>query len=84
MGNKSSELKVSYSCLYRIMEKRYTYKKQGDGRDSWRCDEIEDGVIVNSYMVFEDPNPKPIDISGVDIDTLTDEQLLKLKTRLGL
>ena len=66
------------------MEKRYTYKKQGDGKDSWRCDEIEYGVIVNSYMVFEDPNPKPIDISGIDIDTLTDEQLLKLKTRLGL
>lgn len=25
-----------------------------------------------------------VDISGIDIDTLTDEQLLKLKTRLGL
>lgn len=67
------------------MEKVYTYKKQGDGRDSWRCDEIENGNIVNSYMVYEDPNsPKAIDISGVDIDTLTDDQLLKLKQRLGL
>lgn len=25
-----------------------------------------------------------LDISNIDIDTLTDEQLLKLKTRLGL
>lgn len=67
------------------MEKVYTYKKQGDGRDSWRCDETENGVIVNSYMVYENPfEQKAIDISGVDIDTLTDEQLLKLKTRLGL
>lgn len=37
------------------MEKVYTYKKQGDERDSWRCDEIENGIIVNSYMVFERP-----------------------------
>ena len=66
------------------MEKVYTYKKQGNGADSWRCDEIENGAIINSYMVYENPEPKPIDISGVDIDTLTDEQLLKLKTRLGL
>lgn len=37
------------------MEKVYTYKKQGDERDSWRCDEIENGVVVNSYMVYELP-----------------------------
>ena len=29
----------------------YTYKKQGDGRDSWTCEE-PDG---NRYMVYEDP-----------------------------
>lgn len=67
------------------MEKVYTYKKQGDGRGSWRCDEIENGILVTSYMVYEDPyKPKAIDISGVDINTLTEEQVLKLKTRLGL
>ena len=66
------------------MDNVYTYKKQGDGRDSWTCEEFENGVLINKYMVYEDPNPKPIDISGIDIDTLTDEQLLKLKTRLGL
>lgn len=37
------------------MEKVYTYKKQGDGRDSWRCDEIENGILVTSYMVYELP-----------------------------
>lgn len=37
------------------MEKVYTYKKQGDNTDSWRCDEIENGVVVNSYMVYELP-----------------------------
>lgn len=62
------------------MDNKYTYKKQGDGRDSWCCEEPNG----NKYMVYEDPNPKPIDISGIDIDTLTDEQLLKLKQRLGL
>jgi len=29
----------------------YTYKLQGDGRDSWTCEE-PDG---NRYMVYEDP-----------------------------
>jgi hypothetical protein len=33
------------------MENIYTYKKQGDGRDSWRV-ETPEGEI---YMVYEDP-----------------------------
>jgi len=33
------------------MANTYTYKKQGDGRDSWTCEE-PDG---NRYMVYEDP-----------------------------
>lgn len=37
------------------MEKVYTYKKQGYNTDSWRCDEVENGIIINSYMVFERP-----------------------------
>lgn len=35
-------------------------------------------------IIEETEEQSPIDIGGVDIDTLTDEQLLKLKTRLGL
>jgi hypothetical protein len=33
------------------MENIYTYKKQGDGRDSWTCEEPNG----NKYMVYEDP-----------------------------
>jgi hypothetical protein len=61
------------------MEKIYTYKLQGDGRDSWVCDEVVDGVLINRYMVFEDPN-KPIEVN-IDIDSLSDEQIIKLKQR---
>ena len=33
---------------------KFTYKKQGDGRDSWTCIEKDDeGNIVNKYMVYE-------------------------------
>ena len=35
-------------------------------------------------IIEETEEQSKIDFSGVDIDTLTDEQLLKLKTRLGL
>ena len=34
------------------MSNKITYKKQGDGRDSWRIEE-PNGQI---YMVYEDPN----------------------------
>lgn len=59
------------------MVKKYTYKQQGDGRDSWICEEIENGELVNRYMVYEDPNALPV----IDIDALSDEQILKLKQR---
>ena len=52
------------------MEKIITYKKQGDGRDSWRIDEIENGEMINSYMVYEDPTK--------DTLFLTDEQIIQL------
>lgn len=38
------------------MNKQYTYKKQGDGRDSWRCDVFDGGENVGSYMVYENPD----------------------------
>jgi hypothetical protein len=59
------------------MEKQITYKLQGDGKDSWRIDEIENNEIVSSYMVYDDPN-LPVEL---DIDSLTDAQILKLKQR---
>ena len=67
------------------MEKNYTYKKQGDGRDSWTCEEFENGILTDKYMVYENPfEVKAVNISNIDIDNLTDEQLLELKQRLGL
>jgi hypothetical protein len=62
----------------------YTYKLQGDGRDSWIAVETDDkGTVINKYMVYEDPNAvKKVDASLLDIDSLTDEQILRLKQRL--
>jgi hypothetical protein len=75
------------------MHKEIEYKKQGDGRDSWAVTEWETAakkVMLNKYMVYEDPNqePKKVDISNIDIDTLNDSELTKLanklKPKLGL
>jgi hypothetical protein len=62
----------------------YTYKLQGDGRDSWvKIETDERGLVVNKCMVYEDPNAvKKTDASTLDIDSLTDEQILRLKERL--
>ena len=51
------------------------YKEQGDGRDSWIVIESEGGKVVNKYMVYEDP-------SKDWIDSLTPEQIVKLKNLL--
>lgn len=37
------------------MEKTYKYKKQGNGLDSWEVSEWDGKVLLNKYMVFEDP-----------------------------
>ena len=38
------------------METTYTYKLQGDGRDSWIVEEFDDrGELENKYMVYENP-----------------------------
>ena len=44
----------------------YTYKKQGDGRDSWVVEE-PDG---NRYMVYEDPTKDQL--------SLTNDQVVQL------
>jgi hypothetical protein len=58
------------------MEYRYTYKRQGDGRDSWLVEELKGETVVNKYMVYEDPTKD-------FIDSLTEDQLLKLNERLN-
>jgi hypothetical protein len=58
------------------METRYTYKRQGDGRDSWVVEELKGETVVNKYMVYEDPTKD-------FIDSLTEDQLIKLNERLN-
>jgi hypothetical protein len=33
----------------------FTYKLQGDGRDSWGVKEFKDGELVNAFMIYEEP-----------------------------
>ena len=81
MGYKPDSNFRRGSNLYRIMENIYTYKRQGNGLDSWVC-ECPNG---DKLMVYEDPNIiKKINCSTIDIDSITDADILKLKTRLGL
>lgn len=37
------------------MVREIKYKQQGDGRDSWEIREIEGEVLVNAYMVYQNP-----------------------------
>jgi len=37
------------------METKYTYKKQGDGRDSWRVEVYDNEILIDCYMVYEKP-----------------------------
>jgi hypothetical protein len=60
----------------------YEYKLQGNGKPSWKATETDEfGNVVNIYMVYEEPNKKR-DISNIDVDTLTAEELQKLANRL--
>ncbi len=33
----------------------FTYKLQGDGRDSWGVKEFTNGELVNAFMIYETP-----------------------------
>lgn len=66
------------------MTKEIKYKLQGDGRDSWEISEYEGDLLVNRYMVYEDPNiGKTTDIVSL-LKTQTPEQLSEIKKLLGL
>lgn len=71
----------------------YTYKKQGNGSDSWHvdthdCETKEQATKDNRVtreIVFEDPeNPPRVSMSLVDLKTATNEQIEDLKALLGL
>jgi hypothetical protein len=63
-----------------------TYKKQGNGVDSWivKVWENEDKKeLLSAVILYENPAiEKKQDISKIDIDTLTDFELKKLAKRI--
>jgi hypothetical protein len=32
---------------------KYSYKLQGDGRNSWRVDKYDGQIMIESYMIYE-------------------------------
>ena len=70
MGNEPNNGTAIFLRLYKTLKmNKYTYKKQGDGRDSWRV-ETPEGEI---YMVYEDPTK---------VETL-DEKAIRLSNELN-
>jgi hypothetical protein len=59
-----------------MITKEYKYKKQGDGRDSWKVvEKDEQGKVLNVYMVYEDPNK-------IKTVGFTDEELTLIANRM--
>ena len=66
------------------MVKEYTYKLQGDGRDSWTVVEKDDnGNIINKYMVYEKPEgfantiEEALEVKKDQIDSRTQELIFE-------
>ena len=57
----------------------YTYKRQGNGRDSWvRTETNDNGDIIDKYMIYYNPHNTSIDVVvGVE-HTLTNKDLIKI------
>jgi hypothetical protein len=71
----------------------YTYKLQGNGKDSWHvdvhdCQTEEEATIENRIsreIVFEDPNiNSDTNMNNLDFTKLTLEQIQQLKNILGI
>lgn len=69
------------------MRKEYTYKLQGNGKDSWIVREFnEDNELINSYMIYEDPNILPIpkvDVVGL-LQILNENELNQIREILKI
>jgi len=60
----------------------YTYKQQGDGRDSWIAVETDSqGRTINKYLVYEDPNKKE---AVRDFEKLSTEDISTIKSIIGI
>jgi hypothetical protein len=56
----------------------YTYKKQGDGRDSWRVEEPNGEV----YMVYEDPTKlESLEQKAIRLSNELEEIIVQLKNK---
>jgi hypothetical protein len=56
----------------------YTYKKQGDGRDSWRVEELNGEV----YMVYEDPTKlELLEQKAIRLSNELEEIIVQLKNK---
>ena len=54
----------------------YTYKKQGDGRDSWTCEEPNG----NKYMVYENPHEtETLEEKAIRLSSELNEIIYQLK-----
>lgn len=68
-----------------MITKVITYKKQGDGKDSWiiRYINEENKDVLLPEIVYEDPAvEKKVNIKNIDIDSIKLEDLIKLANKL--
>jgi hypothetical protein len=67
-----------------MIRKEYTYKLQGDGRDSWTVSEYdENDELVSIYMVYENP----FESTGTALRAVlsaTPEEIAEIKRILGI
>lgn len=67
------------------MTREITYKLQGNGKDSWEIKEYVGPVLLNAYMVYEDPYIKPtpdVDVIGM-LQKMTPEEINQIKQILS-
>ncbi len=67
-----------------MIRKEYTYKLQGDGRDSWTVTEFNElDEVISVYMVYEDPTQE-IGTALKAVLNATPTELEQIKTLLGI
>ena len=54
MGNQPNAGEIDRLFNYKAMM-TFTYKLQGDGRDSWGVKEFNGVELVNAFMIYEEP-----------------------------
>ena len=67
-----------------MIRKEYTYKLQGDGRDSWKVTEYNELYeVISVYMVYEDPTQQ-IGTALRAVLNATPEEIAEIKALLGI